>query len=754
MATAHEVFEAYSKTVYEFFNDNPALIIPSYQRAYSWDKEQLYSLIGDSIEGLGAFYDRNKPNRNNRMTYIGTIIVSNGYDSARQYGFINPPDPCLLIIDGQQRITSIVITAIGLIRAIASVLGRLKILEGESSSLGSIRSVAEMQLAKLFQLVKVQNRPFVRVIRLANDIWREPESQYKSTIAYVSDQLIKARESSVLEKFAAKRPQNQPRSFEFSRIEDWSKALQAFLRGDDSRTTFLDNIPTCDEIKLTTDASEILFGSKVDFDFDRTLLSEGDVDLLNNFVRLIVFVQYFLTRVAFTKVKGLSEDSAFDVFDSLNTTGEPLNAYETLKPQILRQIPPNLLATSPESEIFEQIEAIAQYGKKTVKLRQKLYNDTIILFSLADKGAKIGRSLSAQTAFLRYVGAISDRRERELTVSFFRECLEFSSNFSLSEYYPQTFFNLLDAEAKLSFEFLKQIKHTLALAPLACAYHLYCRGDLGHEDLSRLTKALGAFAILWRAARGGTGGIDGVLRDLMTGGKNLTNLDALKRDSKHVLNVSSIQSELLARLFSYKTGNQVKLDNKAGWISATMRQPLAEQHHVAKMLLLAAQHDAIASSVFPGLVERGVEGVSRALTLDHFKSEESFSIEHICPQSFRNTGWSDTFSADIHAVHYIGNLVLLPLPHNTMASNNSWEVKRQFYRALSRRSIEEKEAEINNVLLSFLSADSKEKVRLASFFAPLEAISAFAHSWDTKIVDQRSRCLLDLAFDRFERWLR
>ena len=52
-------------------------------------------------------------------------------------------------------------------------------------------------------------------------------------------------------------------------------------------------------------------------------------------MRSVVFHRYFNMRMALTIVTTQSEDDAFDMFEALNTTGEPLTAFETFKPKII-----------------------------------------------------------------------------------------------------------------------------------------------------------------------------------------------------------------------------------------------------------------------------------------------------------------------------------------------------------------------------------------------------------------------------------
>ena len=54
------------------------------------------------------------------------------------------------------------------------------------------------------------------------------------------------------------------------------------------------------------------------------------------FVRLLLFSSYVMQSVVLAVVEAPNEDIAFEIFDALNTTGEPLTALETLKPHVVR----------------------------------------------------------------------------------------------------------------------------------------------------------------------------------------------------------------------------------------------------------------------------------------------------------------------------------------------------------------------------------------------------------------------------------
>ena len=119
-------------------------------------------------------------------------------------------------------------------------------------------------------------------------------------------------------------------------------------------------------------------------------------------VRLIAFSSYLTRCVILTRVETENDSYAFDIFDALNTTGEPLTALETLRPGII-QFEDNkdgfegsesqrCLAKLRENldEVFVQTE-----------LRQKATKELLVSFALYFEGHKLGMPLNAQRTYLR-----------------------------------------------------------------------------------------------------------------------------------------------------------------------------------------------------------------------------------------------------------------------------------------------------------------------------------------------------------------
>jgi hypothetical protein len=53
---------------------------------------------------------------------------------------------------------------------------------------------------------------------------------------------------------------------------------------------------------------------------------------------LLLILRFVLQRVFVADIVAKKEEYAFEMFDSLNTTGDPLTAFETFKPKVVEHI--------------------------------------------------------------------------------------------------------------------------------------------------------------------------------------------------------------------------------------------------------------------------------------------------------------------------------------------------------------------------------------------------------------------------------
>ena len=104
---------------------------------------------------------------------------------------------------------------------------------------------------------------------------------------------------------------------------------------------------------------EDIFGVPMSEDVAMGLSHEAtrdNYDRVARVVRGMLFARYFNSRVAFTVVTTTNEDDAFDMFEALNTTGEPLTAFETFKPKVIEAETIQDYERSPSRQSIKRIE--------------------------------------------------------------------------------------------------------------------------------------------------------------------------------------------------------------------------------------------------------------------------------------------------------------------------------------------------------------------------------------------------------------
>ena len=94
-----DIFKAESQTVFKTLGRaGTAYQIPSYQRSYSWKEENIYRLIEDVSYGIRELVEDS-----DTLSFLGTFIVTPLTPDSES------PSDALSIVDGQQRLTTIVL---------------------------------------------------------------------------------------------------------------------------------------------------------------------------------------------------------------------------------------------------------------------------------------------------------------------------------------------------------------------------------------------------------------------------------------------------------------------------------------------------------------------------------------------------------------------------------------------------------------------------------------------------------------------
>ncbi|OYW83503.1 MAG: hypothetical protein B7Z26_00420, partial [Asticcacaulis sp. 32-58-5] len=487
--------------------------------------------------------------------------------------------------------------------------------------------------------------------------------------------------------------------------------------------------------------------------------AEKHYDVFVSLLRTLVLSRYFNTRMALTIVTTRSEDDAFDMFEALNTTGEPLTAFETFKPKVI-EAEELLKYEGSESHLgVQRVEKYLETFKKADD-RQKATSELLIPFALAETGEKLQKNLSDQRRYLReYFDKLPTIVEKRGVVTSLANLAAFMQSgwTSGDDSIQLEGFGKFDEETGFCFQALRALKHTVVIGALSRFYDEFRQSDDGRKaerkaELIEAIKAATAFSMLWRGGQGGTENIDSIYRNIMREGRETDSILPLAKRTKDKVGAVSLSG--FKRIL--RENLHAVFADRDAWIKAASRMPIYKHSvQVAKFLIIVASDDAALDPNDPPLIIRGTKGLAPTLKEEAWGANIHFSVEHIAPQAANSPGWAAEIYEDVQTVDRLGNLTLLPTAENSYLGNKPWNQKHLIYRYLSAETPIDAQA----IYAQFptagltLSAIAKEILAGTSYMPMCKALSGPTLSWDVSLIDKRSVRIAELAYDRISPWL-
>lgn len=776
------IFDANPMSAWELTLGGVGFYIPGYQREYSWDTTNIDRLFEGFGHGLQMLQMSDKKDA---VTFIGALIVIHDV----KYETVEPsvkgqlPDKVLLIIDGQQRLSTILMVNTILHEQLSVMLHQLKRLDQNNDPaiewIANQIAVAREKLKMTYELDmhygQNQHRWYPRIIRAYDDTWsRESNrSRYQSPIAaflhgYAAfARLEEGREYSHIAPLTEEKDRHNKILQNYVVIRSRIKELA------EEKTDY--EVPSLETMVQDLNFQDALLSERLpDFVTDRLSNKTSDFTgtFYSNLLRLLFFSQYLIQRVAVTLVTAKNEDYAFDMFEALNTTGTPLTAFETFRPRVISAEKQDGYEKSPSRQYMKSIEEFLEAHKKADD-KQDATDRLLIPFALAESGHKLSKKLREQRAYLKLrfeeLGTLDEKR-------LFVEHMSHISVF-IKDYWPKNsdepskIADLALTNKQLStlcLEVLRESAHEITIAPLARFFSQIQLAagddrDWATKEFERALRAMTAFWIFWRSVRRSTGGIDARYREIMDKGDNKLGIKSFARRSifpksvgkTYIYSPRLVADNLIAILRESLTSRSPRINNKADWVQYAREVPIYEAcpKPIARIILLAANHDTLCSKSRPGLVEVGRNGIMPMLTIEQWKS--SFTIEHIAPNSQDPSGWCSDLYEDPDLVHQIGNLTLLPQVENSVVGNRPWKHKRAFYKILSARSPKDLELKLKGAASIGLNIkiNTQKLLENSQCLPHVEALSTLDGEWNTGFVKKRSEQILELAWDRIAPWL-
>lgn len=756
-AKSVDLEQLYSKTGSGFF-------IPIYQRQYTWNTKHIDRMLDDVFSCIHRIKEDE-----NSLTFIGTIItVADKQGVAKDKdGTTELPSEVNQVIDGQQRLTSYLL----IMMAYHSILFDVEESYKDDVEADLSKAMRRWVDSKINSLKAVLNNCcaiysgetgdkgkgynyYPKLIRagedadgdITSDYWScyEEDAHYTSPFAtfnkHFSDHFVSKVKGG--EKFVpiGSGDDTVVQNFKHSR-----KLFESALQSDELFPTHL----------LASD--KILLGRFLNENIELSEdITQNDYDKAAQILRVIMLGNFLFKRVVATHVDVSDDNYAFDMFEALNTTGEPLTAFETFKPKVVEYCRathgPTGYSRSLEAAQVRTIEKTLNIHSKAEDKHKKT---TALLqaFRLAYSGSSLGGHLSEQRLFLNnaFEEAESKLEFVQLlssTWSFISEIWDSKTPDLLSniEGLPSAQVLSLASHPKLKqanfcIKALKAANHRIVCGLFSDFYNQFRASQYQYDTLDELISIVLAttrFFVRYRAFTSNTDGIDSMYRQILSSG--------IRENSVPSRSVDSIK-----QLFDMKLAEKGR-NNKEEWTHVVKTQDLYKNRKdLSKLMLLLSFESSSHDSSKPGHLCDGANSLGTYLDIAVW--DEFHTVEHVWPQNPENTkDWCSDLDSALH-LHSLGNLSILPPSENSILGNKGWDKKKIVFDILSEPSLDGREAmsqqaHKNGILTANQVAILVQRSKLHPH------IDAIAHSveWNRSYVEARALNLLERVWEQTELW--
>lgn len=758
-------------TIESFFNNTDAFVIPEYQRSYQWRENHIDKLFSDLISSIATLLDA--PTIDAELRFLGTIITIS--DTPSRFGSIRPR-MVRQVIDGQQRITTLMLMSIMIDIKLSVLLEKYRKISDDSNLLRILeQNINRYQIGLKgiysFTISSLISAPalYPALLREESDKWDLNGSALVSPVVKLIAQHLKSADN----------------------ITTDDKNLESVLSRIE---TLLENVSQNNFEKIKSNESFETYELKnfmhrmgrFVYLNDGGKLSErlmsafsDDQDLVfSQITRISVLTYYMLSKCYVNHINTTSENSAFDMFIGLNTTGIPLSSVETFRAHALKEARGlNLQLGGLVREKINSIFSTGEYsienyfdGVKSQERKDKRIKEYVTSFALYYSGEKVGYNPNQQReylkkAFNKFTTSDDHNIKKEKQIQFLEHIHSFTKFQSALDENPPAIlsenvlspYNAERETALLAKNFLSDVDLTIVHPLWARMYGNFTKAD--SSQITETAKAFGeivtataAFYSLWRAVAG-VNGLPEVYRSWM-----LDYFSVLKTENvDHI----DIQNQMFAKLSSMKM-SPYNFTDKAKWVEHASRElRMSSNADLCRFILLWTAHNTASDAQIPGLMQIAASGYQHYANHTNWKSVALKSIEHIAPKNpEENTKWDSEFYGSDNLYDSIGNLILLPLDLNTSLSNREWESKLYYYRYVVEETNDKRKNFVESQRESGVSLDIKTLTALqnAQYFSHVSPVVAFgtktSAAWNPQIVHLRTKRILEIFHDRMISFLK
>ncbi len=770
-----KIFQAESKSVSEVLKRGSGFYIPPYQRQYDWDEGHIRRLFEDINHGLVQLLA--KENKDS-ITFIGTLIVIDDLQPetiAPTISKSDMPDNIYPVIDGQQRLTTIALMDLCLHDEISRRSAELKNRSGPAFEWLSARIVEVLpDLQETFEEDKKSPKGILyrlqpRIIRAYADSWGRSrhEAKYESPIAGFihgySKRIDDEDEKGKDKPYTAEGYINKSDVLwkNYLKIQDQIE-IQNQIKDDlDEEEDSVEKL-SLEQVAKDSEFQEAILKEKFPEEVC-DILSNGGNNEFKELIRLVFFANFLLNRVWVTVVYAPGAN-AFEMFESLNTTGEPLTIFETFRPKVIES---ETLSEYEDSKSREYMKPIEKYFDQfdDANERQRETAKLLIPFALAESGKKLPSDVKDQRQYMRHqYDILPDIKEKRKFVQHLSHVAGFMSQAWKQEGRPFSDIpEFADREDVLMcMDVLKRADHHITIGPLARYYSqiLLAQSDLRDtvvNELAESIKAMTAFFALWRGAGKTTGTLAAQYRELMEKGFYEVGIQPFCRYTRVGRRSEILTAEELRKALRHTLGKgrTLAITSKKDWVKLSAERPVYDiSQPLTRFLLFASAHDTVEDDHDSELPDAGVPGTLDMLTWN--KWSDDLTIEHVAPQEPdpEQDDWPKPLYEKPDLLNYLGNLTLLPTAVNSSFNNKPWEKKKKMYHVLSGLTLEEREARLADARNEGveLPESTKDILRAGKYFPHLSTICN-VEKWNEELVRKRSKRLAKLVWKNIAPWL-
>lgn len=759
----HKEYNSSGESVQDLFDSTEeGFFVPLYQREYTWEEDNINQLFDDLV--LGA---RELSENDSATTFLGTAIltalgskkktVKAGEERAQ-------PTGVQIVIDGQQRISTLALISIQIIVKLHGLLDGLP----HKDPYSDLHNAGEKFIERLRKLHAIElgkgatppQKP--KIIRARDDLWTYDgdDTAYGSPVARYIATFIRTGNAdtalAALDSDGGTRVRGNVKL-----IDEWLDTVcDAHIPG----TNIHDQFPVGASITVPRMQEYVLGFTD---DGVRAVVERVETDKGQNdycaaaAYQLLLLTHYLLRRCGVNRLQPTHEEWGFDMFQALNATGTPLTVMETFLPQVMQAevAAGNDWDKTPSREFMDETQELFEVTT-TNEQKNRRTNELLGTFALCYEGRKLGNKFSEQRRWMtrvyeKQLPAIDEKRE------FMGKLARTANFFYFGWYMEETtvphHINGLDKHpegefASLLVRYLRDANSKLSAPILTRFYSQAVDEEATFDEFTECTKACAAFFTLWRSANS-TSGLDDIYRRYFKGS------DAPVVVDEH--NWRGHPKPATAQNLKQYFQDVLKergIAEKEAWITASERFLLfTELKTICRFVLFIAGHDRVADGANPGLTDVGTKGSCTLLKLGRWMAKDHKSLEHVAPQNpTAGHKWDpDIYTNDL--VHQVGNLMLLPLEVNKFVDNKDWAVKYLHYchvgeRAKAKLTKLGEDAQKKGIVLSKKATDTLSKADYNCAVEPVLSVGE-AGAWDASLIGNRTRQIKELAWDTLSSWL-